>query len=179
MSSCGRRRCRGQPGLVELDLLTLRQQVRTGGLGEVDDGIEPRPGFLRVQAHQRTAQGDVVAAGVFGVEASAQLQQGTNASSAPEGATAGLHNPGNDLEQGRFSGAVDPHQCRGGPGFDLQVDAVQGTESVGSGGLAPQLVPQQAKLTPQVVAGGIDLADLPQVDQRLQGLGRVHNASSK
>src|ERR1039457_592662 len=104
---------------------------RAGGdeLADLREGFDGRHGALDFgagQPHDFAVEEHVLAAGEFGVEARAQLQQGGDAPARDYPSLRGLQDAGHDLQKRAFAGAVRANQGQGLALFDLEADIAQG-----------------------------------------------------
>lgn len=98
--------------------------------GEGDDLGEEMVDVARGEAEERAVEIDVFEAGEFGMEAGAEFEEGADAAAGVDLAGVGGHDAGEDLEQGRFAGAVEADQAEGFALLDLEGDVAQGVKAV-------------------------------------------------
>src|SRR4029077_17140793 len=109
---------------VMLDgLVDLRTDV-----GEVDDGPGLGARLTVREPHDRRGEEDVLAPGVFGMEAAAQLEERAYPPSNLDRAARGPRHARDDLEERGLAGAVLADEAHGFAAMHLEVDAVERAE---------------------------------------------------
>lgn len=95
---------------------------------ELLDGVESAFGFRMGQAKDSGIEVDVIAAGEFGIEAAAELEQSSDAALNLDDAGGRLEDAGDDLQQGAFAGAIFSDDAEGLSAADGEGDIVEGFE---------------------------------------------------
>src|SRR5579875_37302 len=97
-------------------------------LAELDDLVDDVVDVAAGQPQQGAVQVDVLATGVLGMEAGAQLEQGGDAPMGLDAARVGIEDPGDALEQRGLARAVLPDDAESPSVLDLEAHVLEGKE---------------------------------------------------
>lgn len=101
--------------------------------GEGGDGGEGGFDFGAGETDDLAVEDDVFAAGEFGVEAGAEFEERGDAAGGDDSSAGGLHDAGDDLEEGAFAGAVRADEGEDFAGFHGDGDIAEGPEILRAG----------------------------------------------
>ena len=115
-----------QPHVHAAGVFLHRARDELADFGEALDGGHGPVDFGAAQAHDFAVEVDVFAAGEFGVEAGAELEQGGDAAARDDAAGGGLQDAADDLEERALAASIGADEAEGLTLLELEADIAQG-----------------------------------------------------